>query len=127
MIKANIGDAHAMGQKPITFIRQVCALVAYPDLLDNAAFPDDAKSRARDILAASKGSVGMFIQLFLEFGSDSSTSNWANRWSYCQKNFLLSIHDEVLLRMLTGLTVVQGTHKSGIPRILGKVFEFVNL
>ena len=22
--KANIGDAHAMGQKPITFIRQVC-------------------------------------------------------------------------------------------------------
>lgn len=23
VIKANIGDAHAMGQKPITFIRQV--------------------------------------------------------------------------------------------------------
>lgn len=22
--KANIGDAHAMGQKPITFLRQVC-------------------------------------------------------------------------------------------------------
>ncbi len=27
VIKANIGDAHAMGQKPITFIRQVYVYV----------------------------------------------------------------------------------------------------
>lgn len=25
VIKANIGDAHAMGQQPITFFRQVCS------------------------------------------------------------------------------------------------------
>ena len=30
VIKANIGDAHAMGQKPITFIRQVILSVLYP-------------------------------------------------------------------------------------------------
>ena len=24
VVKANIGDCHAVGQKPITFIRQVC-------------------------------------------------------------------------------------------------------
>lgn len=30
VIKANIGDAHAMGQQPITFFRQVCSEVLPP-------------------------------------------------------------------------------------------------
>ena len=59
MIKANIGDAHAMGQKPITFIRQVVSLVAYPELLNSNEFPEDVKSRARAILTSSRGSVGI--------------------------------------------------------------------
>merc|ERR1711872_805189 len=49
VIKANIGDAHAMGNKPITFIRQVMAIITHPPLLETDAFPEDAKSRARDI------------------------------------------------------------------------------
>merc|ERR1712168_1170308 len=40
VIKANIGDAHAMGNKPITFIRQVLAIVPHPPLLDSAEFPE---------------------------------------------------------------------------------------
>ena len=61
MIKANIGDAHAMGNKPITFIRQVLALITHPPLLDTDQFPEDAKSRARAILAGCKGSsVGSY-------------------------------------------------------------------
>jgi len=61
VIKANIGDAHAMGNKPITFIRQVLALITYPALLDSAEFPEDAKERARAILAGCKGSsVGSY-------------------------------------------------------------------
>jgi len=61
IIKANIGDAHAMGNKPITFIRQVLALITYPDLLESNDFPEDAKSRARDILKGCKGSsVGSY-------------------------------------------------------------------
>ncbi|KAK2868278.1 hypothetical protein Q7C36_000149 [Tachysurus vachellii] len=56
VIKANIGDAHAMGQQPITFFRQVLALCSYPDLLDDNKFPDDAKVRARRILKACGGS-----------------------------------------------------------------------
>ena len=62
MIKANIGDAHAMGQKPITFIRQVVSLVSYPELLQIAPenFPEDVKSRALAILAASRGSAGIW-------------------------------------------------------------------
>lgn len=62
VIKANIGDCHATGQKPITFIRQVLALSTYPDLLMNSPdFPQDAKSRAKRILAACKGgSLGSY-------------------------------------------------------------------
>jgi len=60
VIKANIGDAQAMGQKPITFIRQVLCLVAYPELLDGPGFPEDVKSRARAILTASRGSAGCY-------------------------------------------------------------------
>ncbi|XP_040583627.1 alanine aminotransferase 1 isoform X2 [Lepeophtheirus salmonis] len=61
VIKANIGDAHAMGNAPIKFLRQVLALVTYPELLDSPDFPEDAKKRARDIRAGCKnGSVGSY-------------------------------------------------------------------
>ncbi|XP_076041591.1 alanine aminotransferase 1 isoform X2 [Oratosquilla oratoria] len=54
--KANIGDAHAMGQKPITFIRQVVSLCINPSLMDDPSFPDDVKSRAQAVLDGCKGS-----------------------------------------------------------------------
>ncbi|XP_064789971.1 alanine aminotransferase 2-like isoform X2 [Oncorhynchus masou masou] len=61
VIKANIGDAHAMGQQPITFFRQVLALCSYPELLNENMFPEDAKNRARRILqACGGGSVGAY-------------------------------------------------------------------
>lgn len=61
VIKANIGDAHAMGNKPITFIRQVLALITHPPLLESGDFPEDVKQRARDILHGCKGSsVGSY-------------------------------------------------------------------
>ncbi|KOB79179.1 Alanine aminotransferase [Operophtera brumata] len=61
VIRANIGDAHAMGQTPITFIRQVLACVSYPPLIDTAGFPEDVKQRAREILGACGGqSVGAY-------------------------------------------------------------------
>ncbi|XP_041914003.1 alanine aminotransferase 2-like isoform X1 [Alosa sapidissima] len=61
VIKANIGDAHAMGQQPITFFRQVLALCSYPELLNNNNFPEDAKSRARRILQGCGGkSIGAY-------------------------------------------------------------------
>jgi len=61
VIKANIGDAHAMGNKPITFIRQVLAIVTHPALLDSPDLPEDAKTRAKAILDGCKGgSVGSY-------------------------------------------------------------------
>jgi alanine transaminase len=63
-VKANIGDCHATGQKPLTFIRQVVALCTYPDLLMKSPdFPDDAKERAKRLLDACKGgSIGSYTE-----------------------------------------------------------------
>ncbi|XP_069477884.1 alanine aminotransferase 2 isoform X2 [Ambystoma mexicanum] len=61
VIRANIGDAQAMGQKPITFLRQVTALCLYPELLNENKFPEDAKQKARRILGACGGqSIGAY-------------------------------------------------------------------
>ncbi|GFR85582.1 alanine aminotransferase 2 [Elysia marginata] len=61
VVKANIGDCHATGQKPITYIRQVLALCTYPELLKSNDFPEDAKAQARRILEGCKGqSIGSY-------------------------------------------------------------------
>lgn len=61
VIKANIGDAHALGMKPLTFPRQVIAMCVCPELIDTADFPSDAKAKARSILNATKGhSMGAY-------------------------------------------------------------------
>ncbi|XP_011877848.1 PREDICTED: alanine aminotransferase 1 isoform X1 [Vollenhovia emeryi] len=63
VIKANVGDAHAMGQQPITFLRQVLTLTVSPNLLDDPSYPEDAKARARMILGGCKGgSVGSYSE-----------------------------------------------------------------
>ena len=77
IIKANIGDCQATGQKPITFIRQVnyyikkkenvnkiihlkiTALCALPELLNDDRFPSDVKHRVKRILGSCNGgSIG---------------------------------------------------------------------
>lgn len=63
VIKANVGDAHAMGQQPITFLRQVLTLTVSPKLLDDPSYPEDAKERARTVLNGCKGgSVGSYSE-----------------------------------------------------------------
>lgn len=61
VIKGNVGDAIAMGQKPITFLRQVLALAILPELLKDPQYPDDAKNRVRTILKNCNGNnVGSY-------------------------------------------------------------------
>ncbi|CAB3222028.1 unnamed protein product [Arctia plantaginis] len=61
VIKANIGDVHAMGQPPITFIRQVVACAVCPSLIETCCFPADVKARACEILESCGGySVGAY-------------------------------------------------------------------
>ncbi|XP_072947608.1 alanine aminotransferase 2-like [Epargyreus clarus] len=61
VVRANIGDCHALGQKPITFIRQVLAGAACPELLGSSDIPEDVKERVRRILEdCTRGSVGAY-------------------------------------------------------------------
>lgn len=51
----HLGNPQGMGQPPITFFRQVLALLLCPDLLDDPRFPQDAKNRAKRILDDTVG------------------------------------------------------------------------
>ena len=64
VIYTNIGNPHALGQKPVTFTRQVLALLMAPFLLDKPGvedmFPPDAIARARLYLSHMKGGMGAY-------------------------------------------------------------------
>lgn len=53
VIRANIGDCHATGQRPVTFIRQVLACVTDQSLIMNSNYPRDVKERAEALLKAT--------------------------------------------------------------------------
>ncbi|KAG8176337.1 hypothetical protein JTE90_003299 [Oedothorax gibbosus] len=50
VIHADINDIQAMGQKPVTFTRQVLTTCAYPSLLHDPFIPSDVKARSDKIL-----------------------------------------------------------------------------
>ncbi len=54
IIYCNIGNPQALGQLPLTYIRQTLSLIEYPELLKNpitrATFPQDIVTRAEQIL-----------------------------------------------------------------------------
>lgn len=59
VIKCNIGDAHAMGQKPITFIRQVVAGCMAPMIIPS--LPPAVQEKCNIILASCGGaSIGAY-------------------------------------------------------------------
>jgi len=61
LIKANIGDCHAMNQKPLTFFRQVLACATDSELLKSPDLPNDVKERVRELLEyCGGGSVGSY-------------------------------------------------------------------
>jgi aspartate/methionine/tyrosine aminotransferase len=68
ILYGNIGNPQALGQKPLSYIRQVLALCEYPDLLDSPAardgkvFPADVVAQARKILEATKHGLGAYSE-----------------------------------------------------------------
>nr|QKY15195.1 alanine aminotransferase (GPT) [Polytomella parva] len=66
IVWCNIGNPHILGQKPITYFRQVLALCEYPALLENPAisqiFPSDVIERANLILKNIPGGVGAYSE-----------------------------------------------------------------
>ncbi|KAL9665424.1 hypothetical protein QQ045_020844 [Rhodiola kirilowii] len=64
IIFTNVGNPHALGQKPLTFPRQVVALCQAPFLLDDPnvglVFPADAIERAKYYLSLTSGGLGAY-------------------------------------------------------------------
>jgi len=56
IVRCNIGNPQALGQKPLTFVRQTLSLVVNPALLEEPAvlslYPEDVTARAKDFLSA---------------------------------------------------------------------------
>ncbi|XP_077504986.1 alanine aminotransferase 2-like [Amblyomma americanum] len=62
LIRADISDGQAFGQKPLTFPRQVVCACAFPDIADHMPLPHDVVSRANEILHNCPGNtVGSVI------------------------------------------------------------------
>jgi alanine transaminase len=65
IIYCNIGNPQSLGQRPITWVRQVLALSEYPELLERVpagTFPDDVVETARLIAARSKHGLGVYTE-----------------------------------------------------------------
>ncbi|KAH9318805.1 hypothetical protein KI387_020574, partial [Taxus chinensis] len=64
IIFTNVGNPHALGQKPLTFPRQVVALCQAPFLMEDPnvelLFPADAIARAKHYLAMTSGGLGAY-------------------------------------------------------------------
>ncbi|GER54815.1 alanine aminotransferase 2 [Striga asiatica] len=64
IIFTNVGNPHALGQKPLTFPRQVIALCQAPFLLDDPnvglMFPADAIAKAKHYLSLTSGGLGAY-------------------------------------------------------------------
>ncbi|QHO41546.1 Glutamate--glyoxylate aminotransferase [Arachis hypogaea] len=64
IIFTNVGNPHALGQKPLSFPRQVVALCQAPFLLDDPnvglLFPADAIAKAKHYLSMTGGGLGAY-------------------------------------------------------------------
>src|SRR5690242_1123920 len=64
IIYCNIGNPQSLGQRPLTWVRQVLALAEYPELLERApkVFPADVLEAARRVLAGSQHGLGAYTE-----------------------------------------------------------------
>ena len=64
IIACNIGNPQALGQKPLSFNRQVLSLITNPEMLENSEFskmfPEDVVARASNYRAHLKGGLGAY-------------------------------------------------------------------
>jgi aspartate/methionine/tyrosine aminotransferase len=63
VIYCNIGNPQALEQRPLTWIRQILALVEYPELMERmpeGLFPADAVAVARRVVRATRHGLGAY-------------------------------------------------------------------
>jgi alanine transaminase len=65
VIYCNIGNPQSLGQRPLTYLRQLIALCEYPELLDGpaaSAFPEDVRAAARLALEGMGHGLGAYTE-----------------------------------------------------------------
>lgn len=64
IIYCNIGNPQSVGQKPLTYVRQLLSIVEYPELLNlkTKVFPKDIIEKARFILTENPNGMGAYTQ-----------------------------------------------------------------
>jgi aspartate/methionine/tyrosine aminotransferase len=65
VIYCNIGNPQSLGQRPLTWVRQVLALCEYPELIERVpagTFPVDVVELARYILQQSRHGLGIYTE-----------------------------------------------------------------
>ncbi len=64
IVYCNIGNPQSLGQKPLTYLRQVLALCEWPELAEKApgAFPPDVLETARKALEGSRHGLGAYSE-----------------------------------------------------------------
>jgi alanine transaminase len=60
IIYCNIGNPQSLGQRPVTWVRQVLAIAEYPELLDRVQFPADVVEAARLVVRESRHGLGAY-------------------------------------------------------------------
>ena len=63
IVYCNIGNPQSLGQRPLTWVRQVLAVCEYPELLElvpAGTFPPDVVAVARAVLAGSRHGLGAY-------------------------------------------------------------------
>jgi alanine transaminase len=85
IIPANIGNPQQLGQKPITFFRQVLSLVEYPPLLEHEGLLLNQLGYKRDVLERARwllkqvGSVGAYSLSVGALGIRESVAKFLER------------------------------------------------
>jgi aspartate/methionine/tyrosine aminotransferase len=65
IIYCNIGNPQSLGQRPVTWVRQVLALAEYPELASKVpagTFPEDVLETARTIARESRYGLGVYTE-----------------------------------------------------------------
>ncbi|KII69784.1 Alanine aminotransferase 2 [Thelohanellus kitauei] len=62
VVQCNLGDCQLLGQKPITFGRQILSACAYPELLNHNIFPSDVVDRTKLLLKSFNNSIGCYSE-----------------------------------------------------------------
>ncbi|KAK4225656.1 putative alanine transaminase [Podospora fimiseda] len=126
VVSVNLGNPQGCGQKPLTFFRQVMALIQYPELLTvnpnqlaDHLIPEDARQRAQTLLTEI-GSVGAYTSNFGVLHIRKSVANFISK-----RDGFASSPDDIFLTcgafegMLISMTLLSGSHLLNPPEKTG--------